>query len=423
MRRVLLVAAILSGWASAQTVDIGSVKAPEGGGPNNTVGLALVLEQTGGADALTIVAKGAAKLFDGCSIEGFLKHKVNDSPLAPVQASVQGGTFEMRFGPYPGIYPGLYEVEAVFYPERASPEVQAALATELGQDKWKSPSSAKATIAIGGAADPAKQAAEVEAASFALIAKLAKRIDEVDGIVTKAHQGGGVLDGAWMDAVRKDLQAVDEASRKGGELYGNPFVGEMNHRILACKAISMWMEAEVEFLTRGTLPAGVEGGTDDERRESAIGVFLSLREQAYGSLSTAKGSARVADCSAADVLADVQAARDARDAMEKALALEKKGPSNATRYKEAVTGYRQEMQAIVGRNGSALAVYGMRHALTRDEDGWKKCREELAKALEGATASADAWQKASKGWALSEEAKSAESETDKALSSIASRLK
>ncbi|MEK7867522.1 MAG: hypothetical protein AAB434_12640 [Planctomycetota bacterium] len=423
MRRTILVAAFLAGVAAAQTVDFDSVKPPEGGGPNNTVGLAVVLEQTGGGEAVVIVAKGTAKLADGSLIDGFLKHKVNDSPLEPTQASVLGGSFEMKFGPYPGVYPGLYEVEAVFYPERALPEVQEALAKELGEDKWRSPSTARATIAIGGEADPVKQSAEAEAVSFEAIARLAKRIDEVDRHVTQAHQAGGLPDASWLDPVRQDLAKVDEASRKGGDLYGNPFVTEMNHRILACKAISTWMEAEVEFLTRGTLPAGVEGGTDEERRESAIGVFLSLREQAYGCLGAAKGSARMADCAAADVLADVTAASDARDAMAKALAAEKKGPSNATRYKEAVTAYRQEMSAITARNASALGVYAIRHGLSGDEERFKRAREELVKALEGVTASADAYGKASKGWQLSDEAKKAESEIDRALSSISSRLK
>ncbi|GEM_PF-3683868 len=423
MRRAYVVAALLAGGLAAQTVDIGSVKPPEGGGLNNSVGLALVLEQTGGGDAVVIVAKGTAKLEDGCSIEGFLKHKVNDSPLAPMEALVSGGAFEMRFGPFPGVYPGLYEVEAVFYPERAPIEVQEALAKTIGDDKWKSPSSARATIAIGGEADPVKQAAAAEESSFEAIAKLAKRIDEVDRHVTQAHQGGGLSDLAWLDPIRQDLVKVDGGARKDGDLYGNPFVTEMNHRILACKAISAWMEAEVEFLTRGTLPSGVEGGTDEERRESAIGVFLSLREQAYGCMGAAKGSARVADCTAADVLADVTGASDAREAMAKALAAEKKGPSNATRYKEAVTAYRQEMSAILARNAQALGVYAIRHGLGGEEERFKKAREDLAKALEGATASADAYQKASKGWQLSEEAKKAESEIDRALSLIASRLK
>lgn len=423
MRWTCLVAALLAGAAAAQTIDVGSMQPAEGGGLNNTVGLALVLEQKGGGEGVVVVAKGSAKLFDGCSVEGFLKHKVNDSPLAPTEAFVQGGAFELRFGPFPGLYPGLYEVEVVFYPERAPTEVQEALAKEVGEDKWRSPSSARATIAIGGEADPVKQAAEAEALSFGEIAKLAKRIDEVDRHVTEAHQGAGLSDVSWLDPVRQDLAKVDEGARKDGDLYGNPFLVEMNHRILACKAISQWMEAEVEFLTRGTLPAGVEGGTDDERRESAIGVFLSLREQAYGCLGAAKGSARVADCTAADVLADVTAASVAREAMEKALAAEKKGPSNATRYKDAVTAYRQEMTGVVARNASALGVYAIRHGLSGDEERFKKAREDLVKALEGATASADAYGKASKGWQLSDEAKKAESEIDRALSSIASRLK
>lgn len=421
--RHLAAVLLLATAAAAQTVDVGSMKPPEAGKPNNTVGLAVALEQAGGGGAVTIRAKGKAKLPDGCAIEGFLKHKVNDSPLSPVSATVAGGVFEIAFGPFNGIYPGLYEVEVVFYPERAPEDVQTVIKGDAAGEAWKSPSSATATIVIGNEKDPKRQAAEAEAKSYEALSKVAARIEEIDRAVAKGHQEGGLADTKFAERAMADLSKVAEEAQKEAALFGNPFVTEMNHRYLACKAISDWLEPELAFLTGGKLPRGVDGADEDARRESAAAVFLSLREVAYGALAAAKGSGRLVDLSAADVLADVGAAREAREALAKALALEKKGPPNSTRYKDAVGAYRDALAVVTARNISASGTYGVRVGLAKDEEGFKKAREDLAKALDGAKGSADRYQKVAGKYELSADAKSAEAEIDKALAAIESHLK
>lgn len=414
---------LLAAAAAAQTIDVGSMKPPEAGKPNNTVGLGVVLEQAGGGDAVTIRAKGTAKLPDGCTVEGFLKHKVNDSPLSSATGTVAGGVFDISFGPFNGVYPGLYEVEVVFYPERAPEEVQTVLKGDAASDAWKSPSIATATIMMGGEKDPKRQAAEAEAKSYEAMSKVAARLEEIDRALAKGHQEGGLSDTAFAERAMADLSKVAEEAQKESGFFGNPFVTEMNHRFLACKAISDWLEPEIAFLRDGKLPRGVEGNTEDEKRESASAVFLSLREATYGALAAAKGSGRLVDLSAADVLADVGAAREAREALAKALALEKKGPPNSTRYKDAVGAYRDSMAVVSARNMSAVGTYGVRAGLAKDEERFKKAREDLAKALEGAKGSSDRYQKVAGKYELSAEAKSAEAEIDKALAAIESHLK